>query len=155
MNKNLMAVILFPVVINGCISDPFESDREVDIITNNSVYLLTDELKIKVNFKNYLSRDIRILNSGCSFPSFILEKKVENNWQEVYSPICPEIPVEPTILESGKIFTAEIRIHTPDIQSDNPQGEYRLSFDLIEKNSNNRLPEKFAYSNEFRMEDDL
>jgi len=61
MNKNLMAVILFPVFVNDCITDPFESERDVDIITDNSSYIFADEIKIKVSFKNNLLRDIKIL----------------------------------------------------------------------------------------------
>jgi len=155
MNKNLLAVILFPVVINGCITDPFESERDVDIITDSSAYILTNELKIKVSFKNHLSRDVRILNSGCLLPSFILEKKIENSWQQIYSPTCIALFVEPTGLEGGKTFTAELNIHTPDFQSDNLVGEYRLNFDLIEKDNNNRLPEKYLYSNVFRIEEEI
>ena len=39
MNKNL-AVSLFPVNINGSIADPFESEREIEIISDKSNYLL-------------------------------------------------------------------------------------------------------------------
>ncbi len=154
MNKNLMAVILFPIVVNGCITDPFESERDVDIITDSSVYMLTDELLIKVSFKNHLSRDIRIVYDACAIPNFILEKKNENSWQQVYSPICYTFVasnVQPITLESGKSFSTEISIHTSDIQAGNPEGEYRLVFDLIEKDNYNHLPEKFLYSNVFRI----
>jgi len=155
MNKDFLSVALFPVLVNGLISDPFESEKEVEIITDNSQYPLKDELKIKIEVKNHLSRNIRIVNSGCSFPFFILEKKIENSWQQIYSPTCIALFVEPTGLEGGKTFTAELNIHTPDFQSDNLVGEYRLNFDLIEKDNNNRLPEKYLYSNVFRIEEEI
>ena len=50
MNKNL-AVSLFPVNVNGSIADPFESEREIEIISDKSTYMLTEELKIEVTFK--------------------------------------------------------------------------------------------------------
>jgi len=151
MNKNFLAVALFPVSVNGLISDPFESEKEVEIITDNSQYPLKDELKIKIEVKNHLSRNIRIVNSGCSFPFFILEKKIEDSWEQVYSSNCIALYVEPTNLESGQFFTAEIDIYTTDIQSENAEGEYRLIFDLIEKENYNSLPDKYMYSNVFRI----
>ena len=33
MNKDLLAVTLFPVDIKGSVSDPFESEREIEILT--------------------------------------------------------------------------------------------------------------------------
>lgn len=151
MNKDFLAIALFPVSVNGSISDPFESEKEVEIITDNSQYPLKDELKIKIEVKNHLSRGIRIVNSGCSFPFFILEKKIEDSWGQVYSPNCIALFVEPTDLESGQFFTAEIDIDTTDIQSENAEGEYRLIFDLIEKENYNSLPDKYMYSNVFRI----
>jgi hypothetical protein len=151
MNKDLMAVGLFPVSVNGLISDPFESDREVEIETDNSKYFLADELEIRVDFKNHLSRDIRIVNSGSASPFFILEKKFEDSWEQVYSSDGIEFYVEPTNLENGQIFSAEIKIYTDNINSENPEGEYRLIFDLIEKENYNSLPDKYMYSNVFNI----
>ena len=151
MNKNLMAVILFPVFVNDCITDPFESERDVDIITDNSSYIFADEIKIKVSFKNNLLRDIRIVNTGCFVPFFILEKKIDNNWEQVYTPTCNALYVEPINVGSGESFTAEINIQTSDIQNENPFGEYRLYFDLMEKGNNKMLQDKYLYSNVFRI----
>jgi len=154
MNKNLLAVILFPVVVNGCISDPFESEKDVDIITDSSSYTLTEELKIKVSFKNHLSRDVRIVNDNCEVPSFILEKGFNNTWQQVYFSNCLKLPVYsvfPTILESRQTLTIEISIHISNIQTERLEGEYRFVFNLIEKDNYNRLPEKYMYSNVFNI----
>jgi len=43
MDKNLLAVTLFPVDIKGSVSDPFESEREIEILTDNSAYKLADQ----------------------------------------------------------------------------------------------------------------
>lgn len=154
MNKNLLAVALFPVNVNGSIADPFESERFVDIITDNYTYKLTDKLKIKVSFKNDLSRDILIVNDGCAVPFFILEKKIGNIWREIYSPVCYTLVhsfVQPTELKRAGKLTSEISIYTTRIKTENISGEYRLYFDLIEKENNKRLPEEFIYSNVFRI----
>jgi hypothetical protein len=154
MNKDLLAVAIFPVDVNGSITDPFESERDIAIITDSSVYRFADELKIKVNFNNDLSKDIRIVNDNCEVPVFILEKKIEEIWERVYLSDCLGLPVHffsPTLLQSKQAFNAEIFIYTPDVQDENIAGEYRLSFNLIEKESNKRLPEKYLYSNVFKI----
>ncbi|HSP89050.1 MAG TPA: hypothetical protein VLN45_13015, partial [Ignavibacteriaceae bacterium] len=84
-------------------------------------------------------------------PFFILEKKFEDTWEQVYSTDGNEFYVEPTNLESGQIFSAEIKIYTDNINSENPEGEYRLIFDLIEKENYNSLPDKYMYSNVFKI----
>jgi hypothetical protein len=48
-------------------------------------------------------------------------------------------------------FNAEVYIYTSDIHNEAIEGEYRLIFNLIEKESNGRLPEKYLYSNIFRI----
>jgi hypothetical protein len=154
MNKNLLSVAIFPVNVNGSVTDPFESEREIDIITDSSFYLLEDEVKIKVSFKNDLLRDVRIVNDNCRVPEFILEKRVEENWERVYLSDCSGIPiryVSPTILQSMHTFNAEVYIYTSDIHNEAIEGEYRLIFNLIEKESNGRLPDKYLYSNIFRI----
>ena len=154
MDKNLLAVTIFPVDVNGSIADPFESERDIAIITDNSVYRLKDELKIKVSFKNDLSKDIRIVNDNCDLPVFILEKKIEEIWERVYSSDGLGLPVHsisPALLQSKETYNAEIYIYTPDIQDENIEGEYRLSFDLLEKESSKRLQEKYLYSNVFKI----
>jgi hypothetical protein len=158
MDKNLLAVSLFPVDIKGSISDPFESERNIEILTDNSVYRLADEVKIKVSFKNELSKDIKIVNDGCGVPFFILEKKVKDIWEEVYFPICYTlIPsfVRPTELKINEEYTSLITIYTNKLKVDNAVGEYRLYFDLIDKESNKRLPEKLIYSNVFKIVQEL
>ena len=155
MNKNLMAVILFPVFVNDCITDPFESERDVDIITDNSSYKFADIIKIKVSFKNNLLRDIRIVNTGCFVPFFILEKKIDNNWEQVYTPTCNALYVEPINVGIGESFTAEINIQTSGIQTENPLGEYRLYFNLMEKGNNKMLQDKYLYSNVFRITEEI
>ncbi len=156
MNKSLLAVSVFPVEINGSVADPLENARELDIITKNSEYILSDEIKIELSFKNNLMRDIKIVNDNCNMPEFILEKKIEEKWERVYlsdSLGTPVRSISPTVLQSEKILCAEIYIYTPDIQDDEPVGEYRLCFNLLEKENNKRLPEKYLYSNVFNIKE--
>jgi hypothetical protein len=154
MDKNLLAVTLFPVDIKGSVSDPFESEREIEILTDNSAYKLADQIRIKVSFKNNLSRDIRVVNDGCAVPFFILEKSIGDIWKEIYSPACYSLVpsfVQPTDFKQGEKFTSEIVIYPTRITSKNIIGKYRLYFDLMDKESNKRLPEKFIYSNVFKI----
>lgn len=154
MNKNLLAIALFPVDVNGSITDPFESEREVDIITDSSAYRSTNEIKIKVSFKNDLLRDIRIVNDNCKTPVFIVEKKKEKTWDRVYISDNFGLPIHSsseTLLSSNQTFNVQIYICSDDIQDENIDGEYRLRFNLRDKESNNRLPEKHLYSNVFRV----
>lgn len=153
MNKNL-AVSLFPVNVNGSVADPFESEREIEIISDKSTYKLVDELGIGITFKNYLSKDIVIVNDGYAKPFFILEKKVDEIWEEVYFPICYTlIPsfVRPTELKMNGEFTSLITIYTDRIKVDSIVGEYRLYFDLMEKGKNKMVQDKYLYSNIFKI----
>ena len=153
MNKNL-AISIFPVDVNGTIADPFESEREIEITSDKSVYKLADELKIEIIFKNNLPKDIIIVNDGYAEPFFILEKKVGEVWEEVYFPICYTlIPsfVQPTELKMKREFTSLITIYTNRIKVDNIIGEYRLYFDLMEKGSNKMVQDKYLYSNVFKI----
>lgn len=155
MNKNMLSVAIFPVNVNGSVTDPLESEREIEIMTDSSSYIIEDEIKIPVNFKNDLLRDVRIVNDNCRIPEFILEKKVDESWERVYLSDCFGLPirsVSPTILQSMTTYNAEIYIYTPDIHDETIEGEFRLIFNLIEKESNNRLPDKYLYSNIFRIE---
>jgi hypothetical protein len=153
MNKNL-AISLFPVNINGSVADPFESEREIEITSDKSTYKLVDELKIQVTFKNYLPKDIVIVNDGYAEPFFILEKKVGDVWEEVYFPtrytLIPSF-VQPTELKTNEEFTAFITIYTNRIKVDNIVGEYRFYFDLMEKESNKMVQDKYLYSNIFKI----
>jgi len=154
MNKDLLAVTLFPVDIKGSVSDPFESEREIEILTDNSAYKLADQIRIKVSFKNDLSRDVKIVNDGYAVPFFILEKSTGDVWEEIYSPVCYSLVpsfVQPAYLKQGEKFISEIVIYPTRITSKNILGEYRLYFDLIDIESNKRLPEKFIYSNVFKI----
>ena len=153
MNKNL-AVSLFPVNINGSVADPFESDREIEITTDKSTYQLADEIRIGITFKNYLFKDILIVNDGYAEPFFILEKKIEDAWEEVYFPTCYTlIPtfVSPTELKVNEEFNTLITIYTNRINVDNIPGEYRLYFDLMEKESKKMVQDKYLYSNIFKI----
>lgn len=153
MNKNL-AVSLFPVNINGSVTDPFESEREIEILTNKSTYKLVDELRIGITFKNYLFKDILIVNDGYAEPFFILEKKVENVWEEVYFPTCYTLILsffQPTELKANEEFTSLIIIYSNRIKVDNIRGEYRLYFDLMERESKRMVSDKYLYSNVFKI----
>jgi len=153
MNKNL-AVSLFPVNVNGSVTDPFESEREIEIISDKSTYKLTRELKIGIIFKNYLSKDIIIVNDGYAAPFFILEKKTGNVWEEVYFPICYTLIssfVRPTELKANEEFNSLITIYTNRINVDNIPGEYRLYFDLMEKERKKMVNNKYLYSNVFEI----
>lgn len=153
MNKNL-AVSLFPVNINGSITDPFELEREIEIISDKSTYILADELRIEVTFKNNLPKDVLIVNDGYAVPFFILEKKIGEVWEEVYLPsIYTLIPsfVQPTELKTKEKFTSLIIIYTNRIKVKNIVGEYRLYFDLMEKGSNKMVLDKYLYSNIFKI----
>jgi hypothetical protein len=111
-------------------------------------------LKIEIIFKNNLPKDIIIVNDGYAEPFFILEKKVGEVWEEVYFPICYTlIPsfVQPTELKMKREFTSLITIYTNRIKVDNIIGEYRLYFDLMEKGSNKMVPDKYLYSNVFKI----
>ena len=157
MNKNL-AVSLFPVNVNGSIADPFESEREIEIISDKSTYKLADELKIEVTFKNDLPRDIVIVNDGCAVPFFILEKKIGDVWEEVYFSICYTLVpsfVQPTELKMNGKFASLITIYTNRIKIENVVGEYRLYFDLMEKGSNKMVQDKYLYSNVFKMVEEI
>ena len=153
MNKNL-AVSIFPVNVNGSITDPFESEREIEITSDKLTYILTDELKIEVTFKNHLPKDIAIVNDGSAVPFFILEKKIGDVWEEVYFPICYNlIPsfVQPTELKMNWELISPITIYTNRIKVDIIVGEYRLYFDLMEKGSNKMVQDKYLYSNVFKI----
>ncbi|RPI72013.1 MAG: hypothetical protein EHM47_09080 [Ignavibacteriales bacterium] len=154
MDKNMLAVSIFPVEVNGSIKDPLESARELDIITDKSFYDLVDEFKIKLSVKNNLLRDVKIINDNCRMPVFILEKKIDEYWERVYLSDNFGIPVRSisqTEVVSGGSYDFEINIYSSEILDDDINGYYRLRFNLIDKESSKRLPEKYLYSNVFNI----
>jgi|GEM_PF-2832408 len=152
MNKSRLAVTIFPVEINGSFADPLESLRTFDIITDNSIYAFNDVIGIKLSFKNNLLKDVNIIIDNCGNPAFILEKKINEIWERVYISDNFGLPFKffsDTILPSGETYSAEIFIPSNEIRTEKINGIYRLKFNLSEKESSNRLPEKYLYSNEF------
>lgn len=115
--------------------------------TDRQSYTVSDQFAATVTFMNTLDRTIVIINSGCGFPGFTLERLADDSWVPVGGPLCVALAVPPTVLARSQRFAAHIRMSTERLQS----GTYRLRFLIRESDGRTPLPEGYLASNRFSI----
>lgn len=125
-----------------------EGREEIIIQTDRERYEADDKFTATVTFTNRSATDIYIHMNGCMFADFILQKFMNEEWKIVGGPICIEIAVPPVQLKSGKKFRSTVSMFYSDVQADTLDGEYRLFFELMDKDKR-LLADEMRYSNQF------
>jgi len=138
------------ILINSCtILEPVTSGMAIQ--TEFEIYSLGRQLIINVMFENNLEREIKIINSGLRFPEFLIEKRSGNSWKAVGGSIYTAIYYPPKELPCNGKFSTFVKMFTGDIKAEILSGEYRLYFFIVDKKSNELIPDDYRYSNSFRL----
>lgn len=128
--------------------DDSRDKNNLTIQTEHTSYAVNDVLSVKTTFTNYLGKEISIINAGCGFPDFILEKYELNVWQGVGGPICIALYVPPTKLSDRNNYAATVSMFP---ESSIISGTYRMKFDIRDKEYGSLIELKYLYSNSFEI----
>lgn len=119
--------------------------------TDKLAYSVIDEFEATVSLVNILDRPIIVHLSGCGFPSFLLEGKVNDSWEPRAGPGCPDIDLGYIVLSPGHKLVGPLKTWTPPSLS----GTFRLRFSFSEADSflapAGGLADEYQHSNEFSI----
>ncbi len=149
--KWILLLLATATAIESCSSTDPGSSNSLSIQVSNAVFGPQNKFTATVKFTNKLGSDINIINFGCMStdstftPSFLMERFVNAQWDTFGSPLCPKIAVAPTLLSSGKSFTAIVSMLADTTVS----GTFRLWFDIREQDITRQIPQQYLASNTF------
>lgn len=140
--------IVFVILFHSCNSIETEPTVSFLIQTENESYLVNNKLSVKITFKNRLDKEINIYNSGCFFPTFILERFEDGQWKFEGGPVCAAIAVPPKRLANEELFESIVSMY---VENNIVTGTYRMKFDIREPDSNTLIESNYLYSNTFQI----
>ncbi|MFA6540159.1 MAG: hypothetical protein WCT99_01015, partial [Bacteroidota bacterium] len=98
-------IVTLIVLFKSCNATDPES-ASFTIATGSNSFTIQEKISVPIIFTNALGRDAAIINSGCGFPNFSIERNIDNVWHTEGGPVCVALAVAPTIVADGKTFEA-------------------------------------------------
>ena len=141
-------VIVLATILQSCNLLNSEPEKNVSIKTESESITVNDRLSVKTTFTNNLGKEISVMNAGCNFPDFTLERLMNNKWTIVGFPICVAIAVAPTKVENGKSYDATVSMYAENYLV---SGTYRMKFSIRDKDYGESIDERYLYSNQFKI----
>jgi hypothetical protein len=140
--------IVFSVLLLLFIYSCDSVDSSIDnfsIRTERLAYKVNNTTSILTTFKNNIGTEVKIYNSSCGGPNFLIEKYDEGNWiLFIQLPICDRIPDEPIKLNDGDEITININL---SLIQNIDVGLFRMKFEI--RADNKIIDDKFLHSNQF------
>lgn len=144
--KTLIVVVIV-LLFHSCNSVDSNSSAGFSIQTEKPSYTVGNTTFIQTTFTNNLGKEIKIYNSSCGGPYFIIEKYDGKNWSLFEGqPICERLPAEPIKLADGKQIEIAVNI---SLMTTIVSGLYRMKFQIKESANNVMVEDKYLYSNQF------
>ena len=150
MVKTLSLMLVFSFLQSY---SPVSSSGEagLSIQANEPSYTVEQLLIVTTKFVNNLGRDVLINNTGCGFPAFILEKRVNEQWVGVGEPLCIALATSPTLLPNRKQVSATVQMTTEGMKNTPLTGIFRLRFFITDRDNGQSLPSGLLVSNSFEI----
>ena len=174
MIRSLFVISCIALVLSGCeiVSglEPHADADELQILSDSTEYVgrrsdpKTVSLRLEVTYINRSKSKIYL--SGCGYPSFQLEKRVDGDWEiRGNSKSCDLLKRDSEVVLAGERRVFEVREGFSDGTGrwnwarEDISGTYRiavrayLKFDYGRQQWNKLVPETGLYSNSFEVED--
>ena len=166
MKRFYLCIAFLTWSLTGCsVFDPSASKEGSEVIgfpsveTEASSYRFTDEeVTIGVLYRNEGKEAVYLDSCGESGVSYVLEKRVGDNWKVVFQPICQLIEMPPVEVEPGGVHAANVEIYNrenpdalPNLEVNKVSGEYRLVLSIRSSGVGELLPEDRRVSNVFNL----
>jgi hypothetical protein len=142
-------VLLLALMLQSCSKGPTESypfaNSAFSIKTDSSSYTVANKFTATITFTNRLGSNVYIINAGCGFPNFLMERLEDSKWVAVGGPMCVAVAVPPTLVLTNSSFTSTVSMYTDSLTT----GSYRLRFDIREEDLNHKLDSTLIFTNSF------
>jgi hypothetical protein len=139
--------ILILLFFNSCNSVDSNSNDRFSIQTENVFYKLDTTQSILTTFTNNLGMEVKIYNSSCGGPYFIIERYDGKNWSLFAEhPICERLPATPVKLINGRNVSLCVNI---SLMHNIVAGVFRMKFEIKRSTDNITIEDQFLYSNQF------
>lgn len=143
----VLALLSLTLLCSCNLIDP-DSNKDFTITTDRESYTVQNKFSAKVLFKNELGREVSIMYSGCSDPSFETERLEDDKWITAGGPVCAALAVPPRSLREGRIYIATVKMYA---ENDLTSGTYRMKFDIRNEAYGEEIGPKHLYSNSFEI----
>jgi hypothetical protein len=144
--KTILSILIL-LFLYSCNSVDSNSNDRFSIQTENVFYKLDNTQSILTTFTNNLGIEVKIYNSSCGGPYFIIEKYDGKNWSLFAEhPICERLPATPIKLANGGNVSIGVNI---SLMHNIVAGVFRMKFEVKRSTDNITIEDKYLYSNQF------
>ena len=92
----IFSIFVMTLLFHSCSLFDTDSPKDFSIKTEKTSYIIDSTTIIVTTFTNNLDNEVKIYNSSCGGPSFVVEKNNDQNWNLFGGqPVCDRIPDEP------------------------------------------------------------